>query len=652
MARELVYNLSMIALVFLTFFINAALAFAEGPPRTEAVESKDSRVWNYPEPGWESKAPNCADLSDSLCDTLWDSKNKGNLKVADGEIRLGQSTKSDVSQINIDDLQTYVANANKLPADLRKRISPALLDLKKALATERHGKAWSRELSRAVEGVEAVADSLVYARVEAAHPELKKKSKEDLTVQEQSYYVAARSELDDILLDTRYGQSSQWKMAQSVFEEARKDLIAEANDLPIPEKEKKERIETLRNMTLTLPYSDKNKIYSVSSSCRSTEINARYDFASNKFTICAGMLNAYRSPMALYRVIAHEIGHSNDMQMIAYRIASQVPSMQKLNKLVYSKSAPYSCKEWEKIKMELFQDAANAHIYPSTFGTNSFSDLADCLADKTKLAPFLPKTVVQASYENAKTEVAALAAGNAFVSLAQSTIKKFSTEVPNELYRRPDLLTARLLEGNQFVTKGQRDANFLEIFNQELKCSEESLNASSAPSSRPRAEVFEQALNETEKIGGAQISIRAQACGDNCPILTGRFLAVDTNEGLADWWSNHAVARKLARESDLSKRQILATLSTITTCEEPSATATAPDLAFVEKQRSGEMHPENRSRRLSLFNDKVAHLVQCKITRQEQGFGGFEYGAKCPTASNMPPVKGPSTNEASKKERE
>ena len=116
--------------------------------------------------------------------------------------------------------------------------------------------------------------------------------------------------------------------------------------------------------------------------------------------------------------------------------------------------------------------------------------------------------------------------------------------------------------------------------------------------------------------------------GSNC--ILGKSVFVDSGviigdnvkiQNFADWLSYKALGRFLERHQDLRTRREAAALSTVDLCRPPGAKKDAPDLAAAEKEYSLESHPDNRVRRISVFNKKNAVITKCEINPQEQGFG-------------------------------
>jgi hypothetical protein len=75
--------------------------------------------------------------------------------------------------------------------------------------------------------------------------------------------------------------------------------------------------------------------------------------------------------------------------------------------------------------------------------------------------------------------------------------------------------------------------------------------------------------------------------------------------------SFRVTGKYLERIKDLRIRREAAALSTIGECNKPGPINDAPDLAEVEKKYSLEIHPDNRSRRLAIFNKKNIELTDC-----------------------------------------
>lgn len=564
--------------------------------------------------------PQCADITDDLCQTLWSNKNRGRLKVSDGVIASGESKKSEMAASRIEDLRALIESESRLPADLRNKAKPIFAELKTALGNERDTKDWYRSISLILYKWNTTVSDLASTRTETQYPNLKKIKEKDLSTEQRAIYQTDVNAIQSEILDAKYKQHPNWKRVDRVFSQARQDILVEIRKLNIPEKQKLALIARVETVQLTLPYSDPRKM-AADESCGSTQMNAFYSPSHHAFTVCAGYFNSFQSDSALYGTIAHEISHSIDpLSNARHQCRDESPLYKSMNRLVGATGSKLECAEWEKITEMAKSMSATSN--PRTF--DSMQVLYDCLQPKSKLEPYTHETIQSVAKRNARQSLSAYASAHSFLTLAQPTVTKDGKETPNEFFMRPDRLNASYND-NTFNSSPNQDANMTEIFAQSLSCikikdgNKDIAYKNASP--EQRSKVFDAAMSETLSLIEARTREWYSYCGQNCSELAAESLSVDSRENFADWMSYKALSNYLGRKQNLRERREAAALATVDLCERPGPKNDAPDLAESEKKYSLENHPDTRVRRISVFNKQNAELNQCLINEQEQGFG-------------------------------
>ncbi len=526
--------------------------------------------------------------------------------MSDGSIVVGSSEKSVMAASRIEDLRALLASESRLPTDLKEKARPVLEELKSTLAIEKDSKEWYRSIALILYRWESALSDVASSRTENRNPELKSIKEKDLTIEQSALYQKDVTEVQNQVLEAKYAIHPNWTSVERVFAQARTDLLAEIQDLKIPENQKQTLMERAGSVRLRLPYPDPNQPIT-RDSCASTEVNAFYNPSLHTFTVCAGFFNSYQSDSSLYGMIAHEISHAIDPTRIAARqYRNQSDLAKSTNRLSGSKGSAISCNEWEK----LVNDAKKIEplIPPRSF--DSMQALYDCLQPKSSLEQYTASALQSAAERSTRSTMSNHATSNSFLTLSQPTVTKDGRLVGNEFYLRPDRLLAAH-NNNNFQKEDGRDADILEIFTQALTCSP----------NENRVKSFNKAIEETKVVFQANMIEWYSFCGKNCSNLMSEGLSADSSENFADWLSIKALRRFIERKQNMRDRREAAALAAVDLCESPGPKADAPDLAAAEKQYSLENHPDTRIRRISVFNKIISGLVKCEINQQEEGFG-------------------------------
>lgn len=574
----------------------------------------------------EAKAPStkplCTDLTDDLCSTLWSGKNKGKLKVSDGVIRLGKSEKSEIKESRIIDLKTLLESEPRLPQDLREQVKPILVDLKKALESENDSNSWYRSMSLIAYQWDRAVEDVAETRTLKKYPHLKSVKKNYFSTEEKDAFQQELFNLNDQILDAKYRQHPNWLRVEKVFGDAQKDLIEEIKLLNIPEDKKKFMLEKVGSVKLSLPYTHPNKLYS-RESCGTTETNAFYSRDFHTFSICAGYFNTLQSETALYGIIAHEISHAIDsvgMNDAEYQKESKF--MPLVKKLAGAKGQIYSCDEWQNTLKQAEKIKA---VSKPQFSTE-LQSLYDCLQPKEHLKDYTANAVEDAAMNRSRFVLSQYAQAHSFLRIAQPTETKDGEVKVNEFYMRPDRVWSTFNDNVLDTDNMKREPHILEFFTQNLSCVSMTLENGKETNYKDsdisnRSKLFEKAIEQTLMVINAIRLDKYRYCGRNCKELASQGLALESGEDFSDWLTYKALNRSLKRKTLLRERREGAAVSTVDLCDQPGVKNDAPDLAFSEKKSSLTSHPDNRIRRISVFNKKNAEVIKCDINEKHQGFG-------------------------------
>lgn len=567
--------------------------------------------------------PKCAEMTDEVCETLWGQKNKGNMKLLDGDIKFGTTGKSEMNLITKANYQASIDSYPRLPEDLKRRAGPVLKELQATLNKEKDATEWYRAMSRATTKWNDIMEDVAEERVFKAHPELKKIPSKDLTVEQKAIIKRESIKLDDEYLEAKYKTHKNWKRVEKVFDQVQKDMIEEINGMKVSPERKQAMLKIVSGIKLKLPYADPNKI-SQSAGCGSVKKNAFYSPSTHAFTVCAGLFNGLESESALYAVVAHEIGHSIDPQAMALRdMKENDPLERSLKKLTQGGSDRMSCEEWGKLTSGLEKSPQPKFANRK----DEMQSLYDCLAPKKGLSEYVDDVGKQTALRTANTVVSNYATDNSFSTFAQPTILKNGVKTDNPFFLRKDRLRASD-NGNVFLQQEDRAADTLDIFDQALKCEVEQIDGKSITYSNAtaeqRAKPFDRAIDKTTAIIAARKMNWFSYCGTNCGDLTDSKMSANSDENFADWIAAKTLNRHLLRKPQLRDRREAAASAFASFCEDASAQSDAPDLTSIEKSYSLESHNDNRIRRLSIFNEANKQAVQCKADGKDQGLGACE----------------------------
>ena len=438
----------------------------------------------------------CAEVSDNFCAKLWNDQNKGNLKVFDGVIKAGKSTKSDFSLTVLENDIALVESGPNMPSDMQKIFRPLLKKLKDHLNKENSTTKWTRDYSQVKQEISNAVEDLADQRFNKKYAPATSKEYKKWTLQENLAYKKIQSDVLSEITMAQYKKHPNWLRIENIFPQAQKELMQSIDALAI-DKDYKEELKTkVASVKLSLPLRDPQTI-DASAECASTEINAFYYSTTNHFTVCAGFFNRYQSESALVTTISHELAHAIDSEnkaRIDWRKKS--PVAQSLNKLLDSKNQTYKCDEWNKITKNI-NDKKDFNIV-----STPMDKLYSCLRGEKELEEMTAENVLNASKQFTRARMGVYADANMFSRLVEVEKLKNDVMTANPTYYRPDLLGA---EDVGYFSEGHyKDAEPHEIFMQNFYCAleEKDLTKDSfvKANKQLKEEIFDKAIGQTSKL--------------------------------------------------------------------------------------------------------------------------------------------------------
>jgi hypothetical protein len=553
--------------------------------------------------------PACSKLSDDFCSKLYDGQNDGKMKLPDGEILFGDTRAGAVLTRERFDMEALISCEPRLSRDLRQKVAPVFAEIRKLLAKEEDTKSWHRALSNALTQYARALDDVASARAEAKHPELKAIKEKDLTTEQRSIYALSAIDLDNEIVRAKYEKNPNWERVDRLFGQVKSDLLAEIDALKLPPNVKKRLSQKLGSVTLSLPFQDP-RISGASSDCNKTELNAFYSNTFGNFTVCAGLFNTLQSDSALYHVIAHELSHSIDSEMLSNDdfTESEVGQIQK--KFVGASGPVFSCDQWD----QLAHSTLNPKLAISEPKSYLYQKLTDCFFPNKKLKPFNDENVRPFAAHEADETIGGMVDSKMIEALTHPTILKKGVTVPNEFYLRPDRLQASR-RGDIFPPKTAGPVA-PQIFVQSLSCQREVVDGKNIgyeqASEEMKGRMLKRAVDQTADVYQAMDQAEYSTCGQECGGLAKLGVSRPSGEHFADWLATRAFPRFLKRIQSLDSRRKAAVAGTAFFCDVPGPWSGSPWMEKILKEYSQEPHPSSRSRRMSLFSAPVAEAVACE----------------------------------------
>jgi hypothetical protein len=545
----------------------------------------------------------CSKLADQFCENVWSPKHNGNLDNAVGKMRFGKSSKSDLDLAKKIDLEALMSCGPRLPKDLRTRLSPIQAKIKVLMKKERDSEDWYDALNQTEAMFWNEVKKGARARTLAKHPELTGIPKSDQSMEQQHLFATDLLDVTNEITAAKYERHPHWLRVARVFKDVKNDILHEIETWNVTPDVKTKLLEKIKSVHLQLPSSDPRVLSNDAEemNCHSTLKNAYYWSEQRTFTMCAGYFNSIQNDAEIYRIIAHEVGHSIDADSQSSDEFMRSPVGRVVEKLCNATGPVYSCEEWDGLKKSVLAEPSKIEL-----PTLPFSKLTACLKPTKDLADFDLKELRSSAGGDAAVEMDKLAAKKEFTDIALEEYEKNGATVKHKYFMRPDRVRAYNNGGVFLQRECAADSSvYLEVFTQELNCS------GYVAKDPNRSEKFKEALKTTNEIGKAITENWYSFCGRECRNLTSTGMSRDTSEDTADWIAVRAISRLLKREQSLTKRREIATTAFARFCSSESYYRKAHDLLVEEKEYSAEEHPEDRKRILSVFTPEIIKAVSC-----------------------------------------
>ncbi len=560
----------------------------------------------------------CSQLTENFCNTLWSNFVKGNYQTKKSTFLLGRSKKSGYRHTVILDDKALLSAQEKILKHLKERgASQEVLrtwkkkfkHLEKHLEKENSSKEWAEEFDRLHRSFSRLfkktGEGLSYKK----YSYLKDKPNRELTRLDKVKLTHDYQVLLNKILEFKYKDSSQWQNIQTLFQEARGDLLLVISQLNLSENEKKRWSDKLKSVELSLPYSDP-RILSDWETCSEIGINAFYLRSANKFTICAGSLNVIESTASLYRTIAHELSHSIDPQTLALD-EYEKSEARKVSKKLYQKEI--DCEEWHSIKEDEYSSLEE--ILKPVWETDH---LRTCLTRK-EINPYQTSEIRRIAQSLAKKRVSHWADNNEFTYFISPTKTVDYYRIKNDFYRKPQSfgIEHNKTRGTFFKTGLERKSfvPVIEVFNQELNCYQDKegklINFFHSTNEQQRLKIFDEAIAETVRVSQSILERLISYTGPEERTLQPYGLAKQSGENFADWLAFKAIELKLKRIINIEERRSFLVESNANYCDNPGPLKEFANYTVVEKDYGLEPHGANKARRLSIFTKNIRALAQC-----------------------------------------
>ena len=597
------------------FFINSSYGYDESAQLKESTKEviKGIREFNMPVNALEcsvnpldSQKKSCASITDNFCKELWNEKNSGNIKVFDGQILAGKSPKTDIDLSTLANDKALIDSIDRLPADIKKQLSPTIEKLAILLNNETSSPKWHFDYTGIKMAIKRGMDSVANERYDKKNS-TKVENRDKWTIPESINYQNETRKVFDEITIAKYKKHPNWLRVETAYVKAKNLLLKNIETLDIPVNKKNELKSKIASVELTLPSLDPNLMGS--KECASTEVNAYYKPLTNKFTVCAGYFNRNQSESSLIFIIAHELGHSIDSETQANDKWKNEGSIStKLKPLIKSKNQTYSCNEWKSMNKKTFVVPTKFEIIKSPL-----DKLYSCLRGDVKVNELNLSSVLSVVEQQVKTEIEKLTNLNAFSNLIEKTQNIENEILDNEAYYRPDIQIAAWRGYNE--ENQNRSVDSTEVFMQSFYCILESHNLGKkefeSASSELKASILKKAMEQTTKIKIMEKTQYYSYCGENCSGLANSNLAVDISERSADWLAASAYPEYLKTLKPENREQASA-LSTSLFCisGKEGIDHTLEEKAF---------YADNRHRRVSLYTPKISKIIGCGVQANDEG---------------------------------
>jgi hypothetical protein len=525
--------------------------------------------------------PACGDINRSFCQDL--ARNEGRLSDSSGVINVGKSRKSQLSEVELANINDLIRSLAYLPAELQEAIRKNIKNLEDLVNTENDSEKWYRDISQTRNKIALNVRDLAKKKAEISLreklPRGQRSTREDVNAERD----LQEKNLLGLISKAKMESSPHWGKVQGVLAQVKQDITAVIETLPLTQAEKEERLRKVNTTNLSTPFGVRiggvmGRI--IEQDCRTNMINAMYMPFDGSLTVCAGFLNAYQSESSLYFAIAHELAHAFNLNHI--QLENSSPRWTGYYQKLLETNGNIPCDQLERMKTE----ERNKDQYQC--GTDSYNKFLGCLTGLT--AETLP---IESPYK----DVSAFEKVN-FCAITDRS-QGLAYMNPNEF---ADRNFSRLFSGSQMEFTGLP----MESARGMLTPAYEIVQEKRCHPEKSCEEVF------------ALAKARVQM-GSFSPACTKISLRGQENE--SDWYAHKAMLLKMRRTTDIRERREMAAASMAFFCpfkymrapSEKQLNELMKEAEKIESENSGghSHHASNDDRIEAIMTEEMSSLLQC-----------------------------------------
>ena len=320
-----------------------------------------------------AQTPACGQINRQYCNTL--RSNQGRATDPTGNVNVGQSARSQMSELDRANLQDLTRMLPELPADLRREVERPVARVAELLRTENDSRNWYRDVARVREDIESKVRSVANRRADEALRSRLPRGQRATNLDKSNERDQQFRELMDTVARAKMVTSPTWPRMNNVFARVKEDMTAVINTLPLTPEEKQQRINRINSTNLTTPFGVRvgggvGRI--MESDCRTNMVNAMYMDLSNSLTVCAGLANGFQSENSIYFTLAHELAHSFNVKFMQEENSS--PRFSTLNERLVETNGNMPCDEYARV------DAASRLENNFNCGREEYNRFMNCVS--------------------------------------------------------------------------------------------------------------------------------------------------------------------------------------------------------------------------------------------------------------------------------
>lgn len=505
----------------------------------------------------------------------------------------------------------------KFPSLLKnnKKLKDLIERERTILKNESSTKKWKESLEEAMEDISKEIGKIITRRQDEIYPELENTKGQDLSNNDLEKLLTVNYEITNKILEAKYKESPQWKRIEKIYNSIKESFYKVIDQRNITTDLKNKLKSKIKSVDLSLPYSDP-RLLSANLTCQSTENNAYYTPKYNKFTVCAGMMNAFQSDSTLTSVIAHELAHSIDPERQRSDKLNDLPLIQGI--LEESNNGEIKdCSKWNQFFSKVPEIINSELVRP----TDQMENFTRCLLpNKKELLPMDNKLMTELSFKFTDIQLSYFSTYNLFSQLATEKVFRKGKEISNEVYLNPVEMrrksTGFLIPNNVIEEVSTED-----FFVAAMKCDGKSKDPRifNELSKEQKNKIFQESINRARDLNAMINKINFNETNNENGMLISERIADQSSENFADWMSAKVIADIMKSKDDKQKYQVAQEMVAVF-CDEPE-NKFDDDFMILEKKYSRESHGNNKIRRLSYMNKEISTMLGC--FRDEESIQGF-----------------------------